>query len=146
MPPARQLRVLGLLAAGILAYASLALTSMRTTSAVYDETAHLPAGYTYLTLRDFRMNPEHPPLAKELAALPLLLLDLRMPNASPPWALGQQWEFGHRFLYEWNDGDRVLFWGRLPMVALGCVLGAAVLLMYWLILYWMYRRKLFLKV
>ncbi|HEU0092458.1 MAG TPA: hypothetical protein VFS78_10120 [Vicinamibacteria bacterium] len=128
MPPARQLRVLGLLAAGILAYAALAITSMRTTSAVYDETAHLPAGYTYLTLRDFRMNPEHPPLTKELAALPLLLLDVRMPNASAPWSLGQQWEFGHRFLYEWNDGDRVLFWGRLPMVALGCVLGAAVLL------------------
>src|SRR5258708_34149014 len=101
---------------------------MRTTSAVYDETAHLPAGYTYLTLRDFRMNPEHPPLTKELAALPLLLLDVRMPNASAPWSLGQQWEFGHRFLYEWNDGDRVLFWGRLPLVALGGVLGAPVLL------------------
>jgi 4-amino-4-deoxy-L-arabinose transferase-like glycosyltransferase len=128
VPPARPLRILGVLAAGILVYASLAITSMRTTSAVYDETAHLPAGYTYLTLRDFRMNPEHPPLAKELAALPLLLMDLRMPNPSPPWALGQQWEFGHRFLYQWNDGDRVLFWGRLPMVALGCVLGAAVLL------------------
>ena len=26
------------------------------------------------------------------------------------------------------------------------MMGAAVLLMYWLILYWMYRRKLFLKV
>jgi 4-amino-4-deoxy-L-arabinose transferase-like glycosyltransferase len=74
------------------------------------------------------MNPEHPPLAKELAALPLLLMDIRTPSPSPAWALGQQWEYGHRFLYQWNDADRVLFWGRLPMVALGCVLGAAVLL------------------
>jgi 4-amino-4-deoxy-L-arabinose transferase-like glycosyltransferase len=117
-----------LLAGGLALYAALAVSSMLTTSAVYDETAHLPAGYTYLTLRDFRMNPEHPPLVKELAALPLLLMDVRTEAASPAWALGQQWEFGHRFLYQWNDADRVLFWGRLPVVALGCALGAAVLL------------------
>src|SRR5215831_13621769 len=41
-------------------------------SATADEVAHLPAGYTYWTTRDFRMNPEHPPLVKLLAALPLL--------------------------------------------------------------------------
>ena len=88
----------------------------------------IPAGYTYLTVRDFRMNPEHPPLVKELAALPLLLMDVHTVGASPAWALGQQWEFGHEFLYRWNDADRLLFWGRLPVVALGCALGAAVLL------------------
>ena len=32
------------------------------------------------------------------------------------------------FLYEWNDADRLLFWGRVPIVVLGCALGAAVLL------------------
>jgi hypothetical protein len=117
-----------LLAGGLFVYAALAVSSMLTTSAVYDETAHLPAGYTYLTLRDFRMNPEHPPLVKELAALPLLLMDVRMRTALPAWALGQEWEFGHRFLYQWNDADHLLFWGRLPVVALGCALGAAVLL------------------
>ena len=63
---------IALLASGLLLYGALAVSSMRTTSAVFDETAHLPAGYTYLTTRDFRLNPEHPPLAKELAALPLL--------------------------------------------------------------------------
>ena len=128
MPPARRLPHVALLAGGLAVYVALAVSSMLTTSAVYDETAHLPAGYTYLTLRDFRMNPEHPPLVKELAALPLLLLDVHTVGASPSWALGQQWEFGHEFLYRWNDADRLLRWGRLPVVALGCGLGAAVLL------------------
>ena len=119
MPRFRRLPVAALLAGGLVVYASLAVSSMRTTSAAYDETAHLPAGYTYLTLRDFRMNPEHPPLAKELAALPLLLLDVRSRTGLPAWQLGQEWEFGHRFLYQWNNADRLLFWGRLPVVALG---------------------------
>jgi len=128
VPRSRRLTVAALLAGGLAVYASLAVSGMRTTSAYYDETAHLPAGYTYLTLRDFRMNPEHPPLAKELAALPLLLLDVRSRTGLPAWQLGQEWEFGHRFLYQWNDADRLLFWGRLPVVALGCVLAAAVFL------------------
>ena len=33
------------------------------------------------------------------------------------WRLRRQWEFGRRFLYRWNDADRLLFWGRLPIVA-----------------------------
>lgn len=41
----------------------------------YDEPAHLAAGYSYLKWWDFRLNPEHPPLVKVLAALPLLALD-----------------------------------------------------------------------
>src|SRR6185436_12215669 len=96
VPLARKLPVAGLLAAGILVYASLAISGMLTTSAYYDETAHLPAGYTYLKLRDFRMNPEHPPLVKELAALPLLLMDVQVKTDRPEWARGQQWEFGHQ--------------------------------------------------
>jgi hypothetical protein len=119
------------LAAGLLLHAALAVTSMRTTSAVYDETAHLPAGYSYLTQRDFRMNPEHPPLVKELAALPLLFMDVRARMGSEPWRGARQWEFGNRFLYHWNDGDRLLFRGRLAVVALACALGASVLLWTW---------------
>jgi 4-amino-4-deoxy-L-arabinose transferase-like glycosyltransferase len=42
------------------------------------------------------------------------------------WALRRQWEFGKRFLYRWNDADRLLFWGRLPIVALGALLGLSV--------------------
>ena len=50
--------------------------SLRLESATFDETAHLPAGYTYLDRFDFRLNPEHPPLFKAWAAL-------------APWAAGR---------------------------------------------------------
>ena len=117
-----------LLAGALLVYGALAVSSMRTKSAVFDETAHLPAGYTYLKTRDFRLNPEHPPLVKELAALPLLWIEPRMREASTAWQQRRQFEFGDRFLYRWNDGDRLLFWGRLPIVGLGAVLASAVFL------------------
>jgi len=48
--------------------------SMSGDSATFDETAHLAAGVSYLETGDFRLNPEHPPLAKLVAALPLVLL------------------------------------------------------------------------
>jgi Dolichyl-phosphate-mannose-protein mannosyltransferase len=114
------------LAAGTALYATLAVTSMRVKSATFDEAAHLPAGYTYLALRDHRLNPEHPPLIKVLAAAPLLLMDVQLRPDDEAWRLRRQWEFGRRFLYRWNDADRLLFWGRVPIVALGVLLGAAV--------------------
>jgi len=48
--------------------------SMSGDSATFDETAHLAAGVSYLETGDFRLNPEHPPLAKLIAAAPLVLL------------------------------------------------------------------------
>jgi predicted membrane-bound dolichyl-phosphate-mannose-protein mannosyltransferase len=115
-------------AAGVALYAALAITSMRTQSATFDEGSHLPAGYTYLKLGDHRLNPEHPPLVKTLAALPLLFMDVTIKPDDEAWALRRQWEFGKRFLYRWNDADRLLFWGRLPVVALGALLGVSVFL------------------
>ena len=43
-------------------------------SVTFDETAHLGAGVSYIETGDFRLNPEHPPLAKLIAAAPLALL------------------------------------------------------------------------
>ena len=51
-----------------------AVLSMRLLSATFDETTHLPSGYSYLATGDFRLNPQHPPLIKLLSALPLLPL------------------------------------------------------------------------
>lgn len=39
--------------------------------AIFDETAHIPASYSYVTKHEIRLNPEHPPLLKDLAGLPL---------------------------------------------------------------------------
>ena len=41
-------------------------------SVTIDEVAHIGAGVSYLQKLDLRMNAEHPPLPKVLAALPLV--------------------------------------------------------------------------
>jgi 4-amino-4-deoxy-L-arabinose transferase-like glycosyltransferase len=101
-----------------------ALLSMRLLSATFDETTHLPSGYVYLTTGDFRLNQQHPPLVKLLSAVPVWFLgptvNLDDPGlrSAPP----DEWGFGFRFLYG-NDADRLLFWGRLPIVLLAVLLG-----------------------
>ena len=35
---------------------------------------HLAAGYSYLATGDFRLEPQNPPLIKELLALPIFLV------------------------------------------------------------------------
>ncbi len=97
-------------------------------SATSDEIVHLPAGYTYWITRDFRMNPEHPPLAKLLAALPLIFLKPRVDWNSREWVTGDEYLFGYRFTYN-NDADRLLFWGRLP-ITLIAALGAFVVFLW----------------
>ncbi|MFA6492651.1 MAG: glycosyltransferase family 39 protein [Patescibacteria group bacterium] len=100
-----------------------------------DEAIHLFAGYTYLTKGDFRLDTEHPPLLKEISALPLLAFkNLEIP-------LGSLWNEAGNFYYDsWyearvlsenffyslgNDPTKLLFWGRLPFVMLTLLLGFA---------------------
>ncbi|MCI0657126.1 MAG: glycosyltransferase family 39 protein, partial [Acidobacteria bacterium] len=111
----------------------LPVALMRRKSATFDEVAHLPAGYSYLTTGLFKINPQHPPLIKEICALPLLFMDLKMPvdkntleRSNVP--LTYQWGFGHRFLYS-QDADRILFAGRI--MAVGLSLGLAILIVCW---------------
>ncbi len=103
----------------------LAFFSMRGDSITMDELAHIPAGYSYLTQQDYRLNPEHPPLIKDLAALPLLFLNLNFPKDSSAWqGINEQWWFGWEFLYNsGNNPDQILFWTRLPMILLSIFLG-----------------------
>ena len=51
------------------------LLSARLESQTFDEPAHLYAGYSYWLRSDFGINPEHPPLVKMVASLPLVLAD-----------------------------------------------------------------------
>jgi hypothetical protein len=66
----------------------------------FDEVAHIPAGYSYLTQGDYRLNPEHPPLIKDLAAIPLLFLKLNFPTNIKAWTedVNGQWDIGRIFL------------------------------------------------
>ena len=57
----------------LLIFFSLCTYSITVKSITNDELTHIASGYSYIHEGDFRMNPEHPPLIKEIAAIPLLL-------------------------------------------------------------------------
>ena len=110
---------------------AFAFLSMRSDSLTFDELAHIPAGYSYLTLQDYRLNPEHPPLLKDLAAAPLLFLDLNFPSDKELWlqtkeapAWWVQFDLGREFLYRsGNDPKQIILFSRLPMIGLLLLLG-----------------------
>src|ERR1700730_14917461 len=72
-PPSRAV-LIGLSIAALAAFSALAVGDIITSSPTSDETSHLVAGYSYLIAHDYRLNPEHPPFLKKLAALPLLTM------------------------------------------------------------------------
>ena len=96
-------------------------------SAVMDELAHIPAGYSYVKFLDYKLNPEHPPLIKALSALPLLFQNLNFPTNSDNWQnqTNAEWEIGKEFLYNsGNDADKIIFLSRLvPMFLLLLLIG-----------------------
>src|SRR5260370_6029474 len=59
----------------------------RRESVTVDEVAHIGAGVSYLQKLDLRMNEEHPPVAKVLAALPLILRGVHADYLHLCWAL-----------------------------------------------------------
>src|SRR5437016_7152484 len=73
---------------------------IRANSPTYDEAMHLAAGYSYLATGDFRLEPQNPPLIKELLALPIFLI-YRLPfNPDPQqWRDGAEFFIGQDFLY-----------------------------------------------
>lgn len=107
------------------------LTSALTQSQIIDEAPHIAAGYSYWQTGDFKMNPEHPPLIKMLAALPLQFMKLKPITSFSAWATNpDQWQLGRQFLYENTIGySKLLFWGRLPIMLLSIILG-------WIIFKW----------
>jgi len=121
-------RLTNIIAAFLLIFVfAVAIFSMEGDSATMDEVAHLPAGYSYLTQKDMRLNPEHPPLLKDLAALPSLFIKgIKFPAEIKDWKedVNGQWGFGFHFLYGMgNPADIMIFWGRLPMILTLILLG-----------------------
>ncbi len=102
-------------------------------SATMDEAAHIPAGYSYILKKDMRLNPEHPPLVKDLAGLSLIALgkNINFPDHLPSWKenINDQWSFGFDFLYRsGNDADKIVFLSRLPAIFLTILLGILIYL------------------
>src|SRR5437016_7997814 len=74
-------------------------------SSTTDEAVHLAAGYSYWQTRDFRINPEHPPLAKLIGSLPLLFIHPKLDTNGIEWQGAYEYDFGYKFLYG-NNADR----------------------------------------
>ncbi len=105
--PAYRMAVLALL---VLAGAEILLSS-RQESQAFDEADHLYAGYQYWKHGDFGRNPEHPPLAKLVAAAALLPLRLTEPNDTYSSFKSGDFYNGEKFLYG-ADADELLARGR----------------------------------
>ena len=63
----------------LLVFAIQVLSVVRQESLTWDEGDHIFAGYMSWKTHDFGFNPEHPPLMKSLATVPLLGLPLKVP-------------------------------------------------------------------
>ena len=91
---------------------NLALTSHANTI-TWDEPDHIYSGYMSWK-GDFGLNPEHPPLVKFVAALPLLGMKLTVPELQDrPYRL-QAVLGGRDFIFQ-NDADKLVF--RAQMAA-----------------------------
>jgi len=108
----------------------MSFLSILNDSFTFDETAHVAAGYSYLTQKDMRLNPEHPPLIKDISALPLLFLKPNFPENDALWqnaAPGRWWDqfdVASLFLYRsGNNPGQILFWSRTPIILMTLLLG-----------------------
>jgi len=91
--------ILGALA--VLMLAQMWMSDLRL-SVTSDEIDHLHAGYRYVTCHDFGWNPEHPPLVKLVAALPLLFMHISDPIRGAcglPNNRGLDFHAGHDFVF-----------------------------------------------
>lgn len=102
--------------------------SIINTSITSDEVSHIASGYYYLTTGRYALNPEHPPLIKELAALPLLFLQPTSPINSDAFSLtdeihNEQWQWGELFLFQANQqSDVMILLARLTIITLNTCL------------------------
>jgi hypothetical protein len=112
---------------------AISLSSAWNESAVMDELAHIPAGYSYVTQKDMRLNPEHPPLLKDLAGLSdFLFVHPVFSTNIKSWTddINDPWVEGLNFLYEsGNNADEIIRVARLPFMILAVLLG-------WLLFAW----------
>jgi hypothetical protein len=105
--------------------------AMRRESIALDEVAHIAAGVSYLQKLDMRLNTEHPPLGKVLAAIPLVIRGAKADYSGVTWSFSNgffnqylgEWVFGHWFATRWNDPYSTVFWARIPMLLITLLLG-----------------------
>ena len=102
-------------------HAGMAITAADKKSPIFDEPAHLTAGYSYWSKNDFRLDPENGNFANRWAALPLLLArPAFVPLTDRGWIRGEEGRTGHQFFYEaGNNPDLMLRQARMMMSLFG---------------------------
>ncbi|MCA1593497.1 MAG: glycosyltransferase family 39 protein [Acidobacteria bacterium] len=113
------------------------LSVIRRKSITIDETLMIPAGYYHLTARDFRPINEHPPFAKVLGALPLVLAGAQAQAIDP--APGHDYEYYVNLCNQfWRSNheryESLSFRARVPLIGVTLLLG---------VLVFIYARRLF---
>lgn len=106
-------------------FLGLGLVQASQDSVTWDEGIYMAAGVTALTHHDLRLNPEHPPLAKVLAAAPVLLADPVMPDGEA-WETGRSFSFTTDFVRAQDAAgrfDRMLLLSRLLPLLQGVAVG-----------------------
>lgn len=98
----------------------LGLWSVWDDAPIVDEIPHIGSGYSYIEKGDYRLNPEHPPLPKDLAGIGAQIAswDDVTPFTTKNWLtdLNGQWDFGRFFIFNsGNDTDRIILYAKLPM-------------------------------
>ena len=82
------------------------LYSVRQESLTWDEGDHISAGYMSLKHHDFGLNPEHPPLVKMVAAVPLLGMNLREPQLQNRYFKTEGYLSGRDLIFQ-NDFESI---------------------------------------
>ncbi|HUO75419.1 MAG TPA: glycosyltransferase family 39 protein [Candidatus Paceibacterota bacterium] len=96
----------------------LAILSSRDDAPIVDEVPHIGAGYSYVSQLDYRLNPEHPPLVKDIAGFSVSLL--HVPASvfmTTMWMndVNGQWEFGRNLIFHSGlNADAVKTFARTP--------------------------------
>jgi len=116
----------GVAALLIVLFIQLASSTYRN-SITWDEDDHIFSGYMSLKHADFGLNPEHPPLVKMLAALPLLPLPLREPPLPGDFFKYDAFHSGKDFIFHNNVGhDEIIFRARIAASLLTMLLALLV--------------------
>ena len=104
----------------------LLIRSVKNDSATADEAIHILSGYLSLKDKDFRLDPEHPFLGRQISALPLLILQPDIDYRHKVFKVVKDYFYdswfetrdaAQKFLYSWgNSADQILFYSRLPII------------------------------
>lgn len=105
-----------------IAFSVISLSAASTKSITNDEIVHITSGYYYLKTFDFRLNTEHPPLVKEISAIPLLMLAPEYSETDTSFRNNKEWDLASKFFFRYNkNADQMLFFARLPMILIALI-------------------------